>query len=102
MALIFRPLRPITLPIRLCEMRRRIAVVGEEELDVTGEVGLAETSWETMREYAYTSCQSLDRTTPLIHAYLCHTLHGSSHSQDPLMNAGNDLADAGLDAGLFP
>lgn len=54
MALIFNPFRPITLPIRLWEMRRRMAVVGEEELDVTGEEGLAETSWDTMREYAYT------------------------------------------------
>ncbi len=34
-------------------MRRRIAVVGEEELEVTGEEGFAETSWDTMREYAY-------------------------------------------------
>lgn len=52
MALIFKPFLPITLPMRLCEMRRRMAVVGEEEFDVTGEDGLAETSWETMREYA--------------------------------------------------
>ena len=52
MALIFKPFLPITLPMRLCEMRRRMAVVGEEELDVTGEEGLAETSWDTMREYA--------------------------------------------------
>lgn len=52
MALIFNPFLPITLPIRLCEIRRRMAVVGEEEFDVTGEEGLAETSWETMREYA--------------------------------------------------
>ena len=35
-------------------------------------------------------------------AYLCHTLHGSSHSQNPLMNAGNDFADASLDASLVP
>ena len=50
--MIFRPFLPITLPIRLWEMRRRMAVVGEEELDVTGEEGLVETSWDTMREYA--------------------------------------------------
>ena len=29
-----------------------MAVVGEEELEVTGEEGFAETSWDTMREYA--------------------------------------------------
>lgn len=34
-------------------MRRRMAVVGEEDGDITGEEGLAETSWDTMREYAY-------------------------------------------------
>ena len=58
MALIFSPLLPMTLPIRLWEMRRRMAVVGEEELDVTGGEGVVETSWDTMREYAYTCMRS--------------------------------------------
>ena len=35
-------------------------------------------------------------------AYLRHPLHGTSHSQHPLMNAGDDFADTSLDAGLFP
>ena len=54
-------------------MRRRMAVVGEEELDVTGEEGLAETSWETMREYACDDRQthaiwmSIQRCVPLPH-----------------------------------
>ena len=54
MALIFKPFLPITLPIRLWEMRRRMAVGEVLVDDVTGEDGLAETSWETMREYACT------------------------------------------------
>lgn len=34
-------------------------------------------------------------------AYLRDTLHGTGHGQHPFMNAGNDLADASLDARLF-
>ena len=33
---------------------------------------------------------------------LSHTLHGASHCQIPLVNPGNDFADASLDAGLLP
>lgn len=42
MALILRPWRPMTLPMRLCEIRRRME--GVEELGVTGDDGLAATS----------------------------------------------------------
>ena len=37
-----------------------------------------------------------------ISTHLCNALHRTGHSQNPLVNAGNDLADASLDAGLFP
>lgn len=51
MALILRPLRPITVPIRLWEMRRRIEVCGDDDETETGD-GLDETSWAMMRLYA--------------------------------------------------
>ena len=103
MALIFRPFLPITLPMRLWEMRRRIAVGEEDAVDVTGEDGLVETSWETMRAYAYMHGHSLENSLGQKgDTYLCHTLHGTGHGENALVNARNDLADACFDAGLFP
>ena len=83
-------------------MRRRIAV-GEELEDVTGEEGLAETSWETMREYACIQGLSTIHTQRMRStAYLRHALYCTSHGKDPFVNAGNDFADASLDASLVP
>jgi hypothetical protein len=41
------------VPIRLCEIKRRIEVCAAEEVETVGEVGFASTSCAIMSAYAY-------------------------------------------------
>jgi hypothetical protein len=41
------------VPIRLCEIKRRIEVCAAEEVETVGEVGFASTSCSIMSAYAY-------------------------------------------------
>lgn len=53
MAFILRPLRPMMVPIRLCEIKRRIEVCAVEEVETVGEAGFASTSCPIMSSYAF-------------------------------------------------
>ena len=83
-------------------MRRRIAVCGDDWLDVTGEEGFVATSWDTMRAYAcihrgQTSGRTIERETNLR-----NDLYRSSYGEDALVDARDHFTDASLDASLLP
>lgn len=102
MALILRPLRPITVPIRLCEMRRRIEVCGDDDESETGG-GLEVTSWAMMRLYACRRREFVSETGQIKgDTYFCNCVDRSSNSEDPFVDPRYDFADASFHASLLP
>jgi hypothetical protein len=91
------------VPIRLCEIKRRIEVWAVEEVETVGEAGFASTSCAIMSAYAFwkdTSGGKISSEEKTL-TDLGNAFNGAADAKDALMDTRNNFGDACFDTSLL-